>query len=312
MLLQRQQTHLGKLLQEPGNGSLVLLRGKGAGGIEKLAPGSQHSGGPGQNLPLHSRALPGFSRRPGPDDRRVFPEHSFAGAGSVHQDFVEKLREALRQPGRGLVGHKQVGDPEELQISQQSFGSGVADVVGHQHPLSLKLGPQLCGLSPGSRAEIQHPLSRLHGKESRRSHGAGLLEIIESGGIEGMAGRRIRPVIEIAVIHPGNRSHRKGRQPLQLPGRQLQPVGPQAVAPLLAEALQVGLILLSQHLPHSLFKFHRQSVHTLPLTPGAPGRLFFPGGRRLFLITRKTSSPRNFSGEMKEGTAWPPPNLYLS
>ena len=82
-------------VQKPGDRQLVLLRGKGAGGIHQPSAGTQHPGGSVQNGVLPGGAQADIIHAPAGKGLGLLAKHPLAGAGSIHQHPVEVARQRL-------------------------------------------------------------------------------------------------------------------------------------------------------------------------------------------------------------------------
>ena len=118
-----QKLHILSLFQKVGNGSLILLRGKGTGRIKKKSAGTEHICRLKNQFPLYSGQFMRFFRSPVFCQSFFLSEHSLSGAGSIQKDFVEKFRELFCKAGRRFICDKTVGNAEKLQIAKQRPGS---------------------------------------------------------------------------------------------------------------------------------------------------------------------------------------------
>lgn len=196
--------------QESGHSALVLLRGEGAGGIDQTTTGGQKRRGRIQDSRLPPRAHLHQLRAPVGQSGGLLPEHPLPGTGGVHQHPVKPAGKPLGQALWGLLEHQGVGDGHALHILGQDFGAFWVILVAHQQPLPLHLSRQLGGLAPGGGAQIQDPLTRLHAQQLRRSHGAGLLEIVQSRLVPGVQARPRFWRVPEAVSGPGQGGNGKG------------------------------------------------------------------------------------------------------
>ena len=266
------QPHLRALLKQPGHDLLILPHVKGAGGIHQHAAGLQKIRRLQNQLFLNLAVILRPPLLPGADHGRILPEHALAGTGGVHQHLVEKFRHPFGQFFRILADHIDVGEACQLQVFQKRPGSGAADIVGRQKALSLKLRPQLRGLSSGRRAQIQHPVPGFHRKAAGRGHGAGFLQIVQAGIIIGVPGGLRAAVIRKSIGNPRNPLHPKRQFFLQLIRRDFPPVGSKAAAGLFPAAFQISLVLSSQKLLHLFGKGGGQlyRISQIVLLPTSP------------------------------------------
>ena len=122
-------------LQKCRHLSLVLFRGKGAGGIDHLAAGGQAGRCVIQDLCPQCGALL-YQRFTMLGHRHGFlAEHSLAGAGRIHENTVKKLRQSGGNAASVLVQHHGVGHAHPLQIAPEHLGAGGNELVAHQQSL---------------------------------------------------------------------------------------------------------------------------------------------------------------------------------
>ncbi len=119
----------------------------------------------------------------------VLSEHALSGAGCVHQYPVKEFG-IYRGKLIGLrTCYDSIGYTGELYVLQQCLCSRCARIIGIQAaPLSQITG-YLRAFSSRRRAQIQHHIVRLHIKPGHRSHGRGLLYIIQTRIIKRMSGK---------------------------------------------------------------------------------------------------------------------------
>ena len=101
---------LRPLGEKPGDDFLILSWCKGTGRVKHHASRLEHICRIQGKLALDKGKLPGFFRSPVPGKCLLFAEHSFTGAGSIQNDFVEKFRKAFRQLFRFFICNKKVGN----------------------------------------------------------------------------------------------------------------------------------------------------------------------------------------------------------
>ena len=186
------------------DGLLVLLRGKGAGGIDHASSGLQHLRCMIQNLALPRRAHDHVIRAPLAAGFLVLTEHAFTGAWSVHHDFVEKLREALCQPLRRLIGHHRVPDSHSFHVLREYLRPGRMDLIAQQKAFSQQVSGDLSRLAARRRAEVQHTVSRLRLQKFHHCHSAGLLNVIQPRFMVRMLSRPVPRIVVIAFLRPRN------------------------------------------------------------------------------------------------------------
>ena len=132
-------------------------------------PGRSHFDSIRGDLALQIRKEIRPLRGPGADDCLVFPEHALAGARCIHEDFIEETREDVCKACRCLIGDKHVFASEQLQIAQQCFGAGVADVIGDEKAGSFQARTsRSVALPPGA---AQRSSTRSPGSIGRRDAG---------------------------------------------------------------------------------------------------------------------------------------------
>jgi len=115
--------------------------------------------------------------------RRIFAEHAFARARSVHGDQVEIVFERSEMR-RVVVGHHDVSDPPFDRICGQ-YRSPLADhLVGDDQAFGSGQGRKKRRLASGSRAQVEYPQRRFgvgYGTEnSLQKHRARLLHVVSS------------------------------------------------------------------------------------------------------------------------------------
>ena len=144
-------------LQRLGDDQFVLLRRKGAGGVDDA---------PARSAQLHGLAQQGaLTRRHarvalGTDAKRqaaITPQRALAGTGRVDQDAIE------RAGGGGIVaavapGGGAIDDAEPVQIALQRGQTLRREVIGQQRAAVAEREPDLRGLAAGRRAQVQHAL----------------------------------------------------------------------------------------------------------------------------------------------------------
>ena len=204
------------VIRMPGKESrhrfLVLLGGKGAGGVHQPSAGPEHLRRRVQNFPLPPGAHLHQLRGPVRHRRRFFAEHALPGAGRVHQNPVKKAGKPLGQGRRGFVQDQGVGNPHPLYVLGKDFCPLGVNLVAHQQAPAPHLSGNLGGLAPGGGAKVQNPLPGLWVQEHRRGHGAGLLKIVDPRVVEGVqAGSGLR-VIVVPRFLPGHRGFHKGQR----------------------------------------------------------------------------------------------------
>ena len=137
-------------LQEGRHLALILFRGERTGGIDQLPARGQHRRRAVQNVRaqlgalLHQR-LAVLGHR-----GRLFAEHSLAGAGGVHQHPVKKLRQSLRNAGRGLVQDDRIGHAHPLEIALEDVGPGSHILIADKQPLPRRAAASWLLLPPGA------------------------------------------------------------------------------------------------------------------------------------------------------------------
>ncbi len=237
-------------VKKPPDIFLILPDGKGAGRVQQVASRQQHFHCPGQNLPLQRHIIFRAVFLPDFHQLRVPAEHAFPGAGRIHQNPVEKRPQHLGQLPRAFAGDTHIADAGQLQILKKGLSPGAADIIGHQKTLSLQPGSQLRTFPPWRGAQIQNPVSRLHRQNRCRSHGTGLLKIIQPRIIVRVPGRAPVSLHIISVGCPGNLPGAIGTDRLPLLWQKLCGIDPETGPGRLPVASQPGLILAAQHLSH--------------------------------------------------------------
>jgi hypothetical protein len=250
-------------VEEPGDDPLVLLGSEGAGGIDEPPPGAQH----GRCTAQDGQLPPGMGLQlpfvPLPDRVRVFAEHAFPRAGGVDEDAVEIAGEPRGESVGRFVQHEGVFHPEPFQVDHQGLDARRMDFIRHQEtPVAHALG-QVRRLAAGGGAQVEHALPRLRVEEGRRGHGAGLLQVIEPGGVVGMLARLGGLVAVEAFRTPWHRVRRQAEAARQLHGGDLQRVDPEAVgAPFAVAGHKGGEFRRAQERAHAAKKgFGQLRVH---------------------------------------------------
>ena len=164
-------------LQKGRHLALILFRGERTGGIDQLPAGGQHRRRAVQNLRAQLGALLHQRLAVLGDRHGLLAEHSLAGTGGVHQHSVKKLRQSLRNAGRGLVQDDRIGHAHPLQIALEDVGPGSHILIADKQPLPLQRRRQLAALAAGSRAQVQHPHPGLHAQQRGRRRRRGLLRV---------------------------------------------------------------------------------------------------------------------------------------
>ncbi|CCX63893.1 unknown [Firmicutes bacterium CAG:791] len=173
----------GKLrvpLQKGENAVLILCRRKGTGGINQLTSAFYHYGSLLQNLRLPLRTGCYILRTPHGKGLLLLAEHSFSGAGRIHNHLVKKRRKPLRKPLRCLIGDNRVGNAHALDILRQNFRASRIDLIGNQKPLAHQCSGEHCALSPRRCTQIQNLVPRMNLRKRCDRHGTRLLKIIKS------------------------------------------------------------------------------------------------------------------------------------
>ena len=139
-------------LQECRHLSLVLLRGKGAGGINQLPARGQHGGCTVQNFCtqlstlLHQRFTMLLT------SHRLLAEHSLAGTGRIHQNTVKKLRQRASAMRAGdSLSTTALDTPMRSRLLFQDIRTGRNIFVAHQHPGPPAPPPAGCFCRRGRR-----------------------------------------------------------------------------------------------------------------------------------------------------------------
>ena len=190
------QRELRVALQKCRHLSLVLFRGKGAGGVDHLAAGSQAGRRVVQDLCpqcgalLHQRfTVLGHSHG-------FLAEHPLAGAGCIHENTVKKFRQSGGNAASVLVQHHGVGHAHPLQIAPEHLGAGGNELVAHQQPLPAQRCRQLAALAAGGRAGIQHPHPGPDPQQGRGTGSGRLLRVEHARMVVG-----VPPGLEGGVLH---------------------------------------------------------------------------------------------------------------
>lgn len=171
--------------------------------------GTEHIGSLKDQFPLYTGKLPGFLRRPVSGKSFFLAEHSFAGAGGIQKDFMEKFREAFPEAGRCLVGDKGVGEAKKFYIAKQGTGTRSTDVIGDQKSFAVLPCASSVVLPPGAAQRSSTFSPGRTGQAGCRSHGAGFLKIIKPCLIKRTVRRAHILRIKITVWNPGNRRYRE-------------------------------------------------------------------------------------------------------
>ena len=181
---------VGKRLLHPVNDPFIFLGIQGAGAIDQPPAEAKHGPCGGQNALLPGRAPCRGLLRPFGAGLRVAAEHALAAAGGVHQNRVEKSC----PPGSELLrlgrNDQPVGHAHSFQIAAENFRTARYRLVADQQPPTLQRVGDLGALSPRGGAEIQHPLAGPGRQHCHRRHGAGFLNIVRPGFVQGLCARR--------------------------------------------------------------------------------------------------------------------------
>ena len=232
------------LLQQVFNRLLILLRGKCTGRIQDHTARFQHLRGLCDDAPLDLREKVRSVFFPGADHLPVFAEHAFTGTGGVDQDLVEVFCEIRDQFSRFFTQYEHVSDAHQFNVLKQAFCAGITQVIGCQHPAAVQFRPQLGRFSAGSRAYVQHPVSRINGKTVCRRHGARFLQIVKSGVIIRVFGRLdLFAVIIESVADPRNRFERPGRDLQEIFHGDLCRIDPEPVMTRFIKTVKVASVL---------------------------------------------------------------------
>ena len=167
---------------------------------------------------------------------------------------MEIFRKDLSQASGSLCSYKGIFNPPQLQIPHKGFCPGAADVVGYQQSPAFQAAAKLSSLPARSGAQIQDHVPRGNRETAGRSHGAGLLKVVESCLIIRMPGGTVFTPIEKTVFHPWNRSKVKGGDFQKLFHTYLFGVYPESELTGRLIAFQKSRKLLFQHFFHSFKK----------------------------------------------------------
>ena len=173
----------GKLrvpFQKGENAVLILCGRKGAGGINQLTSAFYHYGSLLQNLRLPLRTGCYILRTPHDKSLLLLAEHSFSGAGRIHNHLVKKRREPLCKLLRCLIGNNRVGNAHALDVLRQNFCASRIDLIGNQKPLAHQCSGEHRALPPRRCTQVQNLVPRMNLRKRRDRHGARLLKIIKS------------------------------------------------------------------------------------------------------------------------------------
>ena len=249
---------IGVALQESRQGHLVLLGGKGAGGVHQTAAGADQLGAVVEDLRLTAGAHLHGLLAPVGDGGLFLAEHALAGAGGVDEDPVEFAGEPLGQDGGVFVGHQAVGHGHALHVPGEDLGALGAPLVAQEEALAHHAACDLGSLAAGCGAEVADALAGLGVQQGHGGHGAGLLQIVYAGLVEGVQAGTAVGIIVIAQGLPGHRIAHEGK----LRGVTLQGIEPQSHRPGAFQTGQVVLELIPQLGLHSRQKCFRQ--HNVP------------------------------------------------
>ena len=167
---------------------------------------------------------------------------------------MEEAGESVCQGGGGFARHHGVADAQPLDVAGEHLCPLLIDFIAHQQPLTLHPPCNLGGFSAGGGAQIQDDFPWLRIQQGGGSHGAGFLQIVDTGFVIGVqAGAAVR-VIVIAHGLPGHRLSHKG----QYRDGTLQGVKPQGNGTGALKGAQVLVIFVSQLLLHPGKKFFRK------------------------------------------------------
>ena len=234
--------------QQPGEGALVLIRGKGAGGVDEPSARGEHLQSGIQDLILAAGTEGDILFAPLLQSHRLLAEHSLAGAGSVHDNAVKEAREPLCQPVGGFIQHSGIADAHALHIPGEDSGTLGVDLIGDEQAAISCKGGQMAGLAAGSGTEVQHSLAGPGSSDFRHCHGAGLLNIVDPGIMPGVKAGTQFPVIAASGGTPFHRGSGEGQFQVRVRLEQVQPEPPGSG---LVITVQKGLIFIAEHLPHT-------------------------------------------------------------
>ena len=209
VILHGNDFHFRSLPEKMGDDRFIFCRRKRTGGIKHLTAGTEHIGAVKDDFLLQPGKIFRSLLLPRVNDRRILPEHALAGAGRIHHDFVKIFRIAFRHDIRRLIGHKGVGNAEQLQIPQKCLCPRSVDIVSHKKSFASEPRSQSRRFAAGCGAQVQHPLPRLHRQPGSRSHGARFLQVIQPRRIKRMSGRSVLFVIKISFRNPRDFSQMK-------------------------------------------------------------------------------------------------------
>mmetsp|Transcript_39238 Transcript_39238/g.117240 ORF Transcript_39238/g.117240 Transcript_39238/m.117240 type:complete len:263 (-) Transcript_39238:307-1095(-) len=186
------------------------------------------------------------TRSPGPKQGRGFPHCAVAAARHVAEHPVEANRRLLAVSGRprqAREGTRVAADSQQRlrghppHAAQQQLQPRELQVVHRQQPRRDGAGlgrqgvEQLHGLGARRRAELQHPVLRLHAQGQHRQHGGALLpadggpslqgeqRLVQGGIALPAGGQRTGPSQAVSAGAPGHRLGLPGLQASKEGGR---------------------------------------------------------------------------------------------
>ena len=153
----------------------VLFRGKGTCGIHQPSAGTHQLGRGMEDFRLTAGAHLHRFLTPVGHGGFFFSEHTFPGAGRIHQHPVKKTGIALRQIGRVFIGHQRIADRHALDVPGQNLRPFGIDLIAQQESFTLHPACDLGGLAAGRGTEVTYFFPRLGIQQGNRCHGTGLL-----------------------------------------------------------------------------------------------------------------------------------------
>ncbi len=160
--------------------AVLILRGReSTGRVDEKAAAFDHHRRLIENLFLTPCAVLHILRAPHQESLLFLPEHSFPGAGSIHDYPVKKSGKPFRKLLRCLIRNHRVGNSHPLHILRENLRPPRIDLIGDQKSSSEKLSREHSTLSSRRRTQIQHLVAGLCARQRRHRHRTRLLQVVK-------------------------------------------------------------------------------------------------------------------------------------